>query len=302
MKSPRTTTPRGDSNACGGGPAPEARFYEKAGDAHARCRLCPHHCLIEDGRTGLCGARRNVGGALYAESYGQATSLALDPIEKKPLYRFYPGSQILSMGSYGCNMDCAFCQNSTISQARPGTEFVSPARLAGLAASVPGNLGVAFTYNEPLIAAEYILDAAPLLRQRGMKVVLVSNGLICEEPLAALLPFVDAMNIDLKAFTPEFYKRMGGDFETVKRNIARCAESCHVEVTTLVIPGENDGDDEMTALSRRLASISRDIPLHLSRFFPRYKMTEKPPTPIETLTRLAAIARQSLAYVYIGNV
>jgi pyruvate formate lyase activating enzyme len=288
-----------DSNACD---MKEARFYEKADGANVRCNLCPHRCRIPDGQAGLCGARRNAGGTLCAESYGRVSSLALDPIEKKPLYHFRPGSQILSMGSYGCNMVCAFCQNSSISQTRPETEFVSPKRLAEIAASVPRNLGVAFTYNEPLIGAEYILDAAPLLRRSGMKVVLVSNGMIREEPLTELLPFVDALNIDLKAFTPEFYRRMGGDLETVKRNIARCAESRHVEVTTLVIPGENDGDDETAELSRWLASISRDIPLHLSRFFPRHRMTKKPPTPARTLTRLAAIARQSLEYVHIGNV
>ncbi|MDR1573964.1 MAG: AmmeMemoRadiSam system radical SAM enzyme [Clostridiales Family XIII bacterium] len=284
-----------------GSGAPEARFYKREG-GDARCELCPHCCLIPDGQTGLCGARRNAGGTLYAESYGRASSLALDPIEKKPLHHFRPGSRILSMGSYGCNMACSFCQNSSISQARPETEFVSPERLTDIAASVPGNLGLAFTYNEPLIGAEYLLDAAPLLKQSGMKVVLVSNGMICEEPLEALLPFIDAINIDLKAFTPSFYHRMGGDLETVKRSIARCAESCHTEVTTLIIPGENDGDGETEALSRWLASISRDIPLHLSRFFPRYEMTEKPPTPVSTLARLAEIAGRSLTYVHVGNV
>jgi pyruvate formate lyase activating enzyme len=289
---------RRDANGPG---TPEARFYKREGKG-ARCELCPHRCLIPDGRTGLCGARRNAGGTLYAESYGRASSLALDPIEKKPLHHFRPGSRILSMGSYGCNMACSFCQNASISQAMPETEFVSPERLAEIAASAPGNIGVAFTYNEPLIGAEYLLDAAPLLRQRGMNVVLVSNGMIREEPLEALLPFIDAVNIDLKAFTPSFYHRMGGDLETVKRSIARCAESCHAEVTTLIVPGENDGDDEMTALSRWLASISRDIPLHLSRFFPRYGMTDKPPTPVPTLARLAEIARQTLTYVHMGNV
>jgi pyruvate formate lyase activating enzyme len=279
----------------------EARFYERAG-ANARCGLCPHRCLIRDGRTGLCGARRNLGGALCAESYGEASSLALDPIEKKPLRRFHPGRQILSMGSYGCNMKCVFCQNSSISQEKPKTEYVSPERLAEIAASVPENLGLAFTYNEPLIGAEYLLDAAPLLRARGMKVVLVSNGMICAEPLEELLPFVDALNVDVKAFTPEFYRRMGGDLETVKRTVARCAETRHVEVTTLIIPGENDSDDEITALSRWLASISRDIPLHLSRFFPRYEMREKPPTPAGTLIRLAEIAKRALAHVYVGNI
>jgi pyruvate formate lyase activating enzyme len=278
-----------------------ARFYEPEQGGAVRCSLCPHNCLIADGRTGLCGARRNAFGELFAESYGMASSLALDPIEKKPLYRFRPGSQILSMGGYGCNMRCDFCQNSSISQAKPETEYISPKRLTELAASIPGNLGLAFTYNEPLISPEYLLDAAPLLRERGMKVVLVSNGMICREPLAELLPFVDAINVDVKAFTNTFYERMGGDLETVKRNVALCAENCHVEVTTLIIPGENDGDDETAALSGWLVSISRDIPLHLTRFFPRYKMKDRSPTPTETLRRLAKIASRELAHVYVGN-
>jgi pyruvate formate lyase activating enzyme len=280
---------------------PPARFYERE-NTGVRCGLCPHRCLIGNGETGLCGARRNIGGELFAESYGRASSLALDPIEKKPLCRFMPGRQILSIGGYGCNMRCSFCQNSSISQERPKTEFISPERLAEIAASIPGNLGLAFTYNEPFISAEYILDAAPLLRERGMKVVLVSNGMICQEPLKALLPFVDAINVDVKAFTPGFYERMGGDFETVMNTVALCAESCHVEVTTLIIPGENDGDGETEALSHWLASVSREIPLHLTRFFPRYKMKETPPTPAETLTRLAKIAGRELAHVYTGNV
>ncbi|MDR2295955.1 MAG: AmmeMemoRadiSam system radical SAM enzyme [Clostridiales Family XIII bacterium] len=278
-----------------------ARFCEAEG-AGTRCGLCPHRCFIEDGGTGLCGVRRRVDGVLRAESYGRVSSLALDPIEKKPLYHFHPGRRILSMGSYGCNMACGFCQNASISQARPNTEFASPERLTEIAASVPENLGLAFTYNEPLIGAEYLLDTAPLLRERGLKVVLVSNGMIRAEPLEALLPFIDAMNIDVKAFSREFYLRMGGDAETVKRNVARCAARCHTEVTTLIIPGENDGDDEMAALSGWLASLSRDIPLHITRFFPRHRMTEKPPTPVETLTRLAEIARRALTHVHVGNV
>jgi pyruvate formate lyase activating enzyme len=206
------------------------------------------------------------------------------------------------MGGYGCNMRCDFCQNSSISREKPDTEYISPERLTELAASVPGNLGLAFTYNEPLIGAEYLLDAAPLLRERGMKIVLVSNGMICAEPLTELLPFVDAINVDVKAFTKDFYERMGGDLETVRQTVALCAESCHVEVTTLIIPGENDGDDETAALSRWLASVSREIPLHLTRFFPRYRMQEKPPTPVETLRRLAKIAGRELAHVYMGNI
>ena len=209
----------------------EALFYEKAGGAAVRCLLCPHRCAIEEGRTGRCGVRRNSGGKLFAESYGQITALAVDPIEKKPLRLYHPGSRILSVGSYGCNMDCAFCQNAEISadaskgmgtgtgtgmgmggEARPHprAETISPEQLALLASHSTDNLGVAFTYNEPLIAIEYMLDAAPLLKERGLKVVLVTNGMVLEKPLDALLPFVDGMNIDLKAFRAAFYQKHGG--------------------------------------------------------------------------------------------
>ncbi|MDR3294619.1 MAG: AmmeMemoRadiSam system radical SAM enzyme [Clostridiales Family XIII bacterium] len=298
----------------------EALFYEKEEtDAvgrtcrKLRCILCPHACLIPEGQTGLCGARRNAAGVLHAENYGRISALALDPVEKKPLRRFHPGRQILSAGSYGCNMRCAFCQNSDISQIAPQTagrepaaygqtRFFSPEELLEAAASVPDNLGLAFTYNEPLTGIEYILDTAPLIREAGLKVVLVSNGLACREPLSALLPFVDAMNIDIKGFTPEFYRKLNGDLETVKRSMAQCAAACHVEATCLIIPGENDGESEMAGLSAWLASISPAIPLHVTRFFPRHKMTDKAPTPPETLYRLAEIAKERLEYVFVGNV
>lgn len=278
----------------------EARFYEKAGTI-AHCRLCPHGCKIKDGQIGLCGVRKNIGGILRAESYGLISSLALDPIEKKPLRRFHPGRQILSAGSYGCNMTCAYCQNSAISQKIPETRFISPGELTGIAKSTRGNLGLAFTYNEPLMSMEYLLDAAPLLKDAGLKVVLVTNGLVSHAPLEALLPHVDAMNIDVKAFTKEGYRALGGDLETVKHTVELSAEACHVEVTALIVPGKNDGKEEMEALSEWLASISPDIPLHLSRFFPRYKMTDAQPTPVEKLNALAETAKRILKHVYMGK-
>lgn len=279
----------------------EARFYQPENGA-LRCQLCPHACLIPAGATGLCRARRNQGGVLLAESYGRISSMALDPIEKKPLLHFYPGSQILSVGSYGCNMCCPFCQNSAISQGFPATEAVSPEKLAQIAESCRGNLGVAFTYNEPLVGIEYLLDAAPLIRDAGLKTVLVTGGLIEKAPLLELLPYIDAMNIDVKGFTAAYYRKLGGDLDTVKRSVELCAASCHVEVTTLVVPGENDGGSEMEALSTWLASLSPDIPLHITRFFPRYKMTDGVPTPLPTLGRLAETAKRRLRYVHIGNV
>jgi pyruvate formate lyase activating enzyme len=272
----------------------------------AICGLCPHRCRIEEGHTGLCGARANRDGEIVCENYGRITSLALDPIEKKPLRRFHPGSRILSAGSYGCNLRCPFCQNHSISMAdgaKARTVFVSPEELTQKAQElVPqGNIGLAFTYNEPLISYEYVRDCAELCRKGGLKTVAVTNGYICEEPLRRLLPLLDAVNIDLKGFSSEFYRKLGGTLEDVKRTISICAEECHLEVTTLIVPGENDSAEEMRRLSGWLASLNPEIPLHVTRFFPYYHMTEKAPTPVETVYTLASIARSSLRYVYEGN-
>ena len=270
------------------------------------CELCFHHCRLEEGQTGFCKARTCRNGAVVPLNYGKLTSLALDPIEKKPLRRFHPGSLILSEGSFGCNLHCPFCQNHEISMAGDSgipTVEVFPEQLAAKAAElVPrGNIGVAYTYNEPLIGYEYVQNCAALVHEQGMVNVLVTNGTIEEEPWRALLPLVDAANIDLKGFTPSWYQRLGGDLETVKRSIALAAERCHVEVTTLLIPGENDSEEEIRELARWLASISSEIPLHLSRFFPQYQMVDSPPTPVEQVYRLAETARGYLSHVYTGN-
>ena len=270
------------------------------------CGFCFHHCSLDEGQTGFCRARMNRGGTIVPLNYGKVVSLALDPIEKKPLRRFHSGSTILSVGSFGCNLRCPFCQNHEISMAGDGAlraEEISPEALAALAEELKprGNVGVAYTYNEPLIGYEYVRDCAEAVHARGMLNVLVTNGTIGEAPWRALLPLIDAANIDLKGFTAAWYRRLGGDLETVKRNIALAAAQCHVEVTTLLIPGENDGEDEIRAMTRWLADIDPDIPLHLSRFFPRYRMTDRPPTPVETVYRLAEVARDSLRRVYTGN-
>ena len=271
-----------------------------------RCELCFHHCALDDGQTGLCRARACQDGKIISLNYGKLTSLALDPIEKKPLRRFHPGSLILSVGSFGCNLRCPFCQNHEISMAGDSgiqTVEVSPEQLAAKAAElVPqGNIGVAYTYNEPLIGYEYVQNCAALVHEQGMINVLVTNGTVEEEPWRALLPLIDASNIDLKGFTPAWYRQLGGNLETVKRSIALAAERCHVEVTTLLIPGENDSEEEIRELARWLASISSEIPLHLSRFFPRYRMLDRPPAPVEQVCRLAETARRYLSYVYTGN-
>lgn len=270
-----------------------------------QCGLCFHRCSLDEGRTGLCRARANRGGRIVPLGYGRLTSLALDPIEKKPLRRFHPGSLILSAGSFGCNLRCPFCQNAEISMA--GAEFptreYTPEALAQLALALKprGNIGVAYTYNEPLVGYEYVRDCAALAREAGLLNVLVTNGTIEDAPWRQLLPLIDAVNIDLKGFSEDWYRSLGGDLETVKRSIATAAQFCHVEVTTLIVPGGNDGEGEMRALSSWLASVSPDIPLHVSRFFPRHLMTDRPPTPVETVYRLAEAARERLNFVYTGN-
>lgn len=269
------------------------------------CTLCFHHCQLDEGQTGFCRARAGRGDKIVPLNYGRLTSLALDPIEKKPLRRFHPGSQILSVGSFGCNLRCPFCQNASIAQvgSEAPTRNVTPEELANLARElVPrGNIGVAYTYNEPLVGYEYVRDCAEHIHQAGLLNVLVSNGTIEEKPWRELLPLIDAANIDLKGFNDSWYRSLSGDLATVKRNIAIAAEHCHVEVTTLIIPGSNDSPAEMQAEAKWLAAISPDIPLHISRFFPRYHMTNHSPTPVNTIYHLADIACEHLQYVYTGN-
>jgi len=272
-----------------------------------KCEICPHNCSLAEGQKGICNARSNQNGVICNDNYGLITSIALDPIEKKPLNRFYPGSKILSVGSYGCNFKCPFCQNYEISMADKDASsviFISPEDLVKKALElVPyGNIGIAYTYNEPVIWYEYVRDCSRLAAENNLKNVLVTNGYINKKPLLELLPFIHAMNIDLKSFTEGFYKKVGGDPESVKQTVALASEHCHVEVTTLIIPEENDSPEEMHKLAGWLSSISRDIPLHISRFFPRYKMSHKEPTPISTIYSLADIAREYLTYVYEGNV
>lgn len=272
----------------------------------AECKVCPHRCRLSEGQFGFCQARICKDGKVVCENYGKVTSIALDHIEKKPLYHFYPGSKILSVGSYGCNLRCPFCQNCQISMAK---EFeidfgiISCEELVKEAYELKerGNIGIAYTYNEPLIGYEFVRDCWLLAKKRGLKNVVVTNGYICEEPLRELLEVVDAFNIDLKGFTQEFYKKLQGDLDTVKNTIKIVARHSHVEVTTLIIPGENDSEEEIDQLSKWLAGISPDIPFHITRFFPRWKMKDKPPTPVKTVYRLVDVARKNLKYVHEGN-
>jgi pyruvate formate lyase activating enzyme len=270
------------------------------------CRLCPHHCRLKPGQTGLCRARSNEKGHLVPSGYGYLSAMALDPIEKKPLKHFMPGSRILSIGFFGCNMRCAFCQNAGISQTAPPKKArrVSPREVLSEAITLrekSNNIGVAYTYSEPLVNYEFVRDTAGLVRNAGMVNVLVTNGQCSDGVLNELLPLIDAVNVDLKGFRPEIYTQLGGDFDTTRRFIRRAAKTCHVEVTTLVVPGMNDAPEDMEKESRWLAGIDPDLVLHLTRYFPMYHMAT-PPTSIDTLTQLKTIAEKDLHHVYLGNV
>lgn len=280
----------------------EAMYYEKAAGGAVSCFLCPHHCKIPPGRVGICRVRKNIDGKLYSINYGRVSSWAIDPVEKKPLYHFYPGSQIFSVGSIGCNFRCKFCQNWQIAQLTDmPTQEVSAAVLVETANRQKGNIGIAYTYNEPTIWYEYFLECAKLARQEGLKNVLVTNGFIEKEPLQEILPYIDAMNIDVKAFNEEFYKDLAfGQLAPVKQTVEIAQAQCHVEITTLIIPGMNDKDEEIEELAKWLSSLRKDIPLHLTRYFPNYKL-DIPPTPIERIKSARDIAAKFLDYVYTGN-
>ena len=276
------------------------------------CNVCFRHCNIPEGGLGFCGARTCIDGEVTAANYGRVTSLALDPIEKKPLARFMPGSYILSAGSYGCNLRCPFCQNYQISWSEEAfrfadrAEYIPPDELAQIALSCRdrGNIGVAFTYNEPLIGYEYIRDTAKLVHEQGMVNVIVTNGTADLQVLAELAPYIDAMNIDLKGFTDRYYNEVpGGDRAMTMAFIEEAAKHCHVELTTLIVPGENDSEDEMRSMTEWISSLTNgvEIPLHISRFFPRFRMTDRDATKVRLVYRLADAARERLRYVYTGN-
>jgi len=281
----------------------EALHWEPAEGGRAHCLLCPHGCRIAEGQLGLCRVRQNVGGVLRSVNYGRVSAANWDPIEKKPLFHFYPGSTILSLGTVGCNLACAFCQNWAISQQSAGTRRMPPEQAAALSRTEPANIGIAYTYNEPLVWYEFVLETARLVKQAGQKNVLVTNGYVNEEPLRQLLPYIDAMNVDIKAWSDTFYRELcRGRAEPPRRTVEMAREAgCLVEVTNLVIPNWNDSDENLSKLVDWVAGLDPEMPVHFSRYHPDYKFTE-PPTPIETLRRAREIARRKLRYVYLGNI
>lgn len=281
----------------------EALYYEKLDAERVHCRLCPNECVISAGRRGSCGVRINRGGSLYSEIYGRTTGASLDPIEKKPLYRYHPGEYILSIGTKGCNFHCDFCQNWHISQdLNAPTEEITSEGIVDKAGEL-GSFGIAYTYNEPFIWYEFVLDTARLAKKRGLKNVLVTNGYVNIAPLEGMLPYIDAMNIDLKSMDEDFYaKACKGRLKPVLEVIKRSAKDCHIELTTLLIPALNDSEEtirrEVDWISDNLGP---EVPLHLSRYFPCYRMS-LPATGAAAMDRAFSIAKEKLKYVYLGNV
>ena len=280
------------------------------------CDVCPHGCTLSPEAVGICRARKyytdNGEERIYPLNYGIVTSLALDPIEKKPLRLFHPGSYILSVGSFGCNLSCPFCQNHSIS-ASSGNEFMtddnrlSPEELVSIAVDTrgKGNIGIAFTYNEPLVGYEYVLDTSKLAKEVGLRTVLVTAGCINRSVADKVLPYIDALNIDLKSFSPDVYRNtLGGDLDTIKAFIEAACVRCHVELTTLIVPGMNDTEEEMLSICDYISSLpdGRNIPLHISRFFPRYRMTDRPPTDVDKILKLHRLASSKLEHVFTGNI
>jgi pyruvate formate lyase activating enzyme len=277
-----------------------AKFYNLEKNSIIRCELCPHECKINESKTGICQVRKNIGGKLYSLNYGKISSIAVDPIEKKPLYHFHPEAKVLSFGSWGCNMSCEFCQNWQISQQKPSLKNFSPQKIVDKAVEM--NLDyIAYTYSEPVVFYEYMLETAKIAKKEGMKNIMISNGFIKEKPLKELIPFLNAANIDLKAFNNYFYqKHCNGNLEDIKKTIKLLAEEIHLEITTLIVSDLNDDLNQLTELFSWLAEINKGIPLHLSRYHPAYRLNN-PSTDIEFMKKAYKTAKKQLDHVYLGN-
>ena len=285
-----------------------AKYYEKLSGGIVQCNLCPNRCILSKGQIGLCKARKNVDGELYSMTYGKLSSVHIDPIEKKPFFHVLPGSKAFSIAGTGCNLRCNFCQNWQISQVFPWevqTQEATPEQVVE-AAIQSGSESIAFTYNEPIVFYEYMLDIAKLTKQQGLKTVVVSSGYINPEPLRELLPYIDAYKVDLKAYKDSFYQKLtGGSLEPVLETMKIIKESnTWLEIVNLLIPGENDSEEEIREMARWIKeNLGDEIPLHFSRFHPMYKLQNLPPTPVETVIRAREIAmKEGLKYVYSGNI
>lgn len=283
----------------------EALWYRTLENQKVACQLCPHHCRLAPGKAGICRVRYNRDGVLYSRNYGRCSSPVLDPVEKKPLYHFYPGSLILSVGTFGCNFRCQFCQNWELAHGDPYLSHVEPEQLVAMAVRAKdyGSVGIAYTYSEPTVWYEFIWETARLAYKKGLKNVLVTNGFIEEEPLTELLPFIDALNIDVKGFNQEFYRKtVQGDYRPVLDRAKQAYQAGkHVEITTLLIPGLNDREEEIEKLVTWLAGeLGEEVPLHFSRYVPNYQL-DLPPTQGATLLKAKEIAGRRLQYVYLGN-
>ena len=278
----------------------EALFYQQEGEQSLRCNLCPHHCLLKEGQTGICGVRKAEGNKLYSMNYGEVSSKAVDPIEKKPLYNFYPHADVFSVGTRGCNFKCPYCQNWRISQEKPPVEKFSPHEVVTMALQRDCSL-IAYTYSEPLVWYEFVRETAELAAEKGILNVLVTNGYINQQPLLELLPFIDAANVDLKAADDNFYlEYCQGERKPVLETIKKMASEIHLEITTLVITDLNDDSQKMGQLFEWISGLDPDIPLHLSRYFPNYQLKNSP-TSLPKMKTLYTEASRKLNYVYLGN-
>ena len=280
----------------------EALWYKKLDNKKVNCQLCPHNCKIAAGKSGICKVRHNKDGVLYSLNYKKASSIAMDPIEKKPLYHFHPGKYILSIGTFGCNFKCGFCQNYEISQSDFSRQVLDIKELIKICKNNPNCIGIAYTYNEPTIWYEFVLECSKKFKEAGLINVLVSNGYINPQPLKELLPYIDAMNIDVKSMKDEFYKKIcAGSLKPVIHTVEEAISKCHVEIANLIIPTKNDSPFEMEELAKWIASLDPDTPLHINRYYPAYNM-DLPATDPMVLLNLKEIALKYLKNVHIGNV
>ncbi|MCK9223022.1 MAG: AmmeMemoRadiSam system radical SAM enzyme [Limnochordia bacterium] len=277
--------------------------YQRRSEDSVRCMLCPHYCLLHPGERGRCVGRQNNQGRLISSNYGQVAALALDPIEKKPLYHFHPGGQILSLGTTGCNFRCSFCQNWEISQRETTTKYYDPEEIVVMAEGLSDCLGLAFTYSEPMIWYDFVYDTAMLAKNANLNNILITNGFVNKKPLQRLLQCIDGVNLDIKSFSPDFYRKYcGGMLSAVLDSAIVIKEQCHLEITYLIIPDLNDDADEITKFSYWVAdNLGQETPVHFTRYFPEFRLSLSP-TPVETLWKAKELAERVLEYVYLGNV